>query len=211
MRAAARTSSVRRARLAERDVLADRAVEQKVVLHHDANVRAVVAQAQGRDVLTVDQHAAALRMVERHHEADQRALSPAARSDERGGRAGVGGERDVLEHRHVRNVLEGHVVELDPALDVGDGVLAGVGVIFSRHRANLGDAIESGERFAHLRADRCDLHERRGHQSDEEHVRRRSRRASSVPARIERPPMMIISTPINPRSPPRPRRPPTCP
>ena len=43
-----------------------------------------------------------------------------------------------------------------------------VGLIFRRHLADLANAIEPGERFAHLRADRRDLHERHRHQSDEE-------------------------------------------
>ena len=34
----------------------------------------------------------------------------------------------------------------------------------------LADAIEAGERFADLRADRRDLHDRRGHQAGEEDV-----------------------------------------
>ena len=90
MCAAARISVVRRAGLAERDVLLDRAVEQEVVLHHDADVRAIVAQPHVGDVVSVDEHAAALRMVERHDESDQRALAAAARAHERRRRSRVG-------------------------------------------------------------------------------------------------------------------------
>jgi hypothetical protein len=60
--------------LLERDVLADGAVEEEVVLHHHADVRAVVAKLHVRDVLAVDEDAAALGMVERHDQADERAL-----------------------------------------------------------------------------------------------------------------------------------------
>ena len=38
----------------EGDVLGDRAVEQEVVLHHDAEVRAVVAEPERREVAAVD-------------------------------------------------------------------------------------------------------------------------------------------------------------
>ena len=44
--------------LRERDVLGDRAVEQEVVLQHDAEVRAVVAQLHVVEVAAVDEHAA---------------------------------------------------------------------------------------------------------------------------------------------------------
>ena len=65
-------------------------VEQKVVLHDDADVRSIVAQPDVRDVMSVDQHASALWVVERHHQADERALAAAARADERRRRSGLG-------------------------------------------------------------------------------------------------------------------------
>src|SRR5439155_19578354 len=73
----------RRAGLRERDVLRDRTVEQEIVLHDDAHMRAIVAQPKLRDVVPVDEHASALRLVERHHESNERALAATARTDER--------------------------------------------------------------------------------------------------------------------------------
>ena len=63
---------------------------------------------------------------------------------------------------------------------------------------DLADAIEAGERFGDLRADRRDRDQRRRDQADEEDVHRRSRRASSRPATMSRPPSQIISTPMTP-------------
>ena len=79
----------RRVRRAVRDVLGDRAVEQEVVLQHDAQVPAVVAEPQRQQIAAV--HAAArpcCRPVERHHQADERALARSRRPDQRGRRAG---------------------------------------------------------------------------------------------------------------------------
>ena len=87
MRAAVANVFVGRARFAERDVLAHRAVEEKIVLHHHADMRAIVAKPYVRDVVSVDEHASALRMIERHDESDERTLSAATRADQRGRRS----------------------------------------------------------------------------------------------------------------------------
>ena len=107
----------RRVRPAVADVVADRAVEQEVVLQHDAELRAVVAQAHVREVVAVDENPPGFRPVERHHEADERALPRSAGADERGRRAGRRAEGHVLEHRHALVVLEAHVVERDLAVN----------------------------------------------------------------------------------------------
>ena len=79
----------RRVRLAVADVLGDRAVEQEVVLQHDAEVRAVARPAAGRRGRWPSMRMRALdRTVEGHHQADQRALARAARADQRRRRSG---------------------------------------------------------------------------------------------------------------------------
>ena len=82
------------------DVVADRAVEEEVVLQHDAELRAVVAQPHRREIAAVDPDPPAERPVERHDQADERALPGAARSHQRGRRPGGRREADVLQHRH---------------------------------------------------------------------------------------------------------------
>ena len=54
-------------------------------------------------------------------------------------------------------VLEGHVLELDFAADVGQRRARRVFLVFGGHLQNLVDAVEAGERFGDLRADRRDL------------------------------------------------------
>ena len=97
------------------DVLGDRAVEQEVVLQHDAEVRAVIAQADRAQIAPIGEDAAGHRPVEGHHQADERALARPAGSDQRRRRPGGRTERHALEHWHARRVLEVHVVELDRA------------------------------------------------------------------------------------------------
>ena len=57
IRLTARMSSIGRVRRAVADVLRDRAVEQEVVLQHDAEMAPVVAQPQRRQVVAVDEDA----------------------------------------------------------------------------------------------------------------------------------------------------------
>src|SRR5438876_1462456 len=58
----------------ECDVLGDRAVEQEVVLQHDAELPAVLGEPDGDEVASVHQDSPRLGAVEREHEADQGAL-----------------------------------------------------------------------------------------------------------------------------------------
>src|SRR5688572_23833860 len=107
-------------RLRERDVLLDGAVEQEVVLHDDAKVCSVVAEAQRRDVAAVDENSPGRRPVERRDQSDERALPRPARSDERRRRTGCGGEGDVAQHGHACGVLEAHVLECHVTHDLAN-------------------------------------------------------------------------------------------
>src|SRR3989454_9968639 len=79
------------------DVLRDRAVEQEVVLQHDAELPAVVGEPQGGEIATVHQDAPGFRAVEGEHEIDQRALTRPGGADQ--GRRGARrrAERDALQ------------------------------------------------------------------------------------------------------------------
>ena len=69
------------------------------------------------------------------------------------------------------DVLEADVLERDVARRPrAIGVALLVLLILRRRLPDLADAIEPGERLAHLRPDRRDLHQRRRHQPDEEDV-----------------------------------------
>src|SRR5262245_48082765 len=63
------------------DVLSDRSVEEKIVLHHCAELRAIVVQPQRLQLAIVHEHASRRGMVEGHHEADERTLTRAAGTD----------------------------------------------------------------------------------------------------------------------------------
>ena len=61
----------------ESDVFPNRAVEEEIVLHDDAEELAVIAQLQIDEVLPVHLHVATERPIEGHHQPDQRALARA--------------------------------------------------------------------------------------------------------------------------------------
>ena len=62
-------------------------------------------------------------------------------------------KRHVLEHRDSGLVLERDVLEAHLAADGGKRVRAGVALVLGRHRLDLADAVEAGERLGDLRAD----------------------------------------------------------
>ena len=95
------------------DIRGDRPVEQEVLLQHDPQLPPVVSELQRRQIPPVHQDPAFLRPVERHHQADQRALPGPARPDQRGRRAGRRRQRDVAQHLHSFGVGERHMLELD--------------------------------------------------------------------------------------------------
>ncbi len=172
MRDPSRLANLRIARVGAREanVVADRTIEQEVVLHHDAELPAILAQPQRRQVLSIDQDSSLRGPVERHHQPDEGALPRAARAHQRRRRAGGGVEGNVAQHRCAGIVLEAHVIERDIAVQLGNLTAPRILGVLRSHLPQLANAVEPGERLADLRADRCDLHQRRRHQPDEEDV-----------------------------------------
>ena len=68
--------------IGERDVLAHRAVEQDVLLQHDADLPAQPGGVDRREIDAVDQHAAALGHVEALDQLGERALARARAADD---------------------------------------------------------------------------------------------------------------------------------
>ena len=171
MRLAALDLLQRRVRPAEADVLGDRAVEEEVVLQHDAELRrgsrAAGASARSRPSTRIRPLSGRLNAMTRLMSVLlPEPLDPTSAVVVPAGRA----EADVLQHRHAGVVLEADVLELDLAVDLAErraraSSSSSVGIVHQ-----LADAIETGEGFADLRADRRDLHDRRGHQAGEEDV-----------------------------------------
>ena len=73
----------RHRRIAERDVLVDRPVEQDVLLQHDADLPSEPARIELGDVDAVDHHLTHLRAVQALDELGQRRFSRARRPDDR--------------------------------------------------------------------------------------------------------------------------------
>ena len=73
---------VARARQAVADIVADRAVQQRGILRHHRNLRAQGFLRHFRDVLAVDQDAAAFELEEAQQHIDQRGLAGAGAADQ---------------------------------------------------------------------------------------------------------------------------------
>ena len=108
----------RHRRIGERDIVAHRAVEQHVLLQHDADLAAQPGRIGHREIHAVDQHAPALRDVEALHQFGERALARARGPDDADGLAGRHLEADVVQDfLPVDAIAERDVVEFDVAAD----------------------------------------------------------------------------------------------
>ena len=90
----------RRVGPAEGDVLGDRAAEQKALLRDDAELAAQRRLRDVAQVVAVDEHRAARRVVEARDELGDRRLAGAGRADERDGLARRDLQREVLQRPH---------------------------------------------------------------------------------------------------------------
>src|SRR5207248_2955690 len=98
---------------AVRDVLPDGTAEEQRILEDEAHALAQRLLVEGSDVITVDQHASRLRVVEARDEINECCLTGAGRPDDAGDRARGYGEVHVDESRAIGSVREGDVIELD--------------------------------------------------------------------------------------------------
>ena len=84
------------------DVGGDRVVEQHDLLADERDLPAQIGEADRREILTVEQHAARARRVEARNQVDERGLAAARRPDERDRFARRDVEVDVFERRRAR-------------------------------------------------------------------------------------------------------------
>ena len=70
---------------AELDVLSDGAVKQEILLHDHAQGTPIVPEPHLAQIITIHQHAPRLRSIERHHEANNGALTRSAGTNQSGG------------------------------------------------------------------------------------------------------------------------------
>src|SRR6185437_4160569 len=82
-------------RAAERDVFADRAIEEKRFLQDDAKLRAIRVELDGGEIRAIHEDAAARWRIERGDQADNRGFARAGRAHQRRHLAGFGFERHV--------------------------------------------------------------------------------------------------------------------
>ena len=96
-------------RCAVADVVRHRGGEQHVLLQRDGGVGANVVHAQLADVRIVEQHLAAIRVVQAQQQGHQRGFASAGGTDDGGDGAGLGHQFHAVEHRCAVAVGKGHV------------------------------------------------------------------------------------------------------
>src|SRR5262245_24108280 len=87
-----------RVRFRELDVFRYGAVEEEIVLEHNSEVGAVIAQFDAVQLSPVDPDPAGFGLVEIHDQTDQGALARSAGTDQGRGRSGGGFERNAFQH-----------------------------------------------------------------------------------------------------------------
>ena len=80
------------------DGIGHRAIKKHVVLQHGAEERSEIGKPDGRHVLAIDEQPPRRGTMKAHDQADQRAFSCAARTDQRNGRAGSDAQRHVPQY-----------------------------------------------------------------------------------------------------------------
>ena len=104
-----------RVRIADAQILGDRAVEQKRLLEDHADIAPETRELDVADVATVDADLAGLRIVDAVEQRHRRRFACAGRADERNGLAWLCLEGKVLDRRSLAVIGEGDAVEGDLA------------------------------------------------------------------------------------------------
>src|SRR5262245_411055 len=162
-----------RIRPRERHVLADRSVEEKSVLQHDSELRAVAAQLHGREVYSIHEDAPTRRFVERCDQTYDGGLPCSGWPDESGHSS-----RLRIETYAEQNLLAGvigkiDIVENQFTVDSIDVDRAARIFVFCFFVEDFTRAFEAGDRFRQLRANRNNLkywsheHGQKRHVTDE--------------------------------------------
>ena len=111
----------RRIGLAEGDVFADRAAEQKDILRHDADLRAQAAERHLAEIVAIQINPPFIRQVHAQQQIGEGRLACAAASDQRDGLAGVDFQIDVLQRIAIRacRVAKRDILELQMPTHLG--------------------------------------------------------------------------------------------
>ena len=188
----------RRVGLAVADVLGDGAVEQEVVLQHDAELLAVVAQPQ----LDRSWPSTRIRPLSGRLNAITRLISVLL-PDPLDPTSAVVVPAGARKLTFLSTGVPGLYSKLTSSnttspRDLAERRLARVLLVLGRHLHQLADAIEPGERLADLRADRRHLDDRRRQQAGEEDVVEEVADRHLARPGSTRPPTMIMMTPMIP-------------
>ena len=130
-------------RVRKGDVIADAAVEQEVLLQHDADLAAQPRRVDRGKVHSVDEDAAALGHVEALNEACQRALAGAGRADDADDLSRGNVQIDSLEDfRSIDAVAERHPLERHGAADRRQRRARGVEAWFRRRVEDVAEPLD---------------------------------------------------------------------
>ena len=104
-----------RVRLADAQIVGDRAVEQQRLLEHHADIPPQRRQLQAADIHAVDLDEAGLRVERAMQQRDRGRFAGAGRADQRDGLAGQRGEGEVLDRGPLAVIGKRDVLEFDQA------------------------------------------------------------------------------------------------
>ena len=168
-----------RVRLADAQIVGDRAVEQQRFLEHHADVPPQRGQLQAADVHAVDLDDAGLRIEGAVQQRDRGRFAGAGRADQRDGLAGQRGEGKVLDRGPLAVIGKRHVVEFDQAREP-PGVDRVGPVAHRGHRVEHVEEFLQARRFHEHAVDEADhlfeLLDQHGGESRRTSPSRRSRR-----------------------------------
>ena len=157
---------------AEADVLADRIFKQRVVLEHDAELRAQVGRRIVADVDAVDLDRARLDVVVAHQGADNRRLARAGRADDAERFAALQRKVEAAHREAAAVVAERHVAERDVRRVFRQKAVVRLGLVkLDRRVEHLEHAGRGGRRAGKHREHAVDRHQCVQHDREQVHER----------------------------------------
>src|SRR4029079_12725351 len=106
-------SRLRRGRIAISDIRLNRIVEKNYVLRHDGDLRTQGLQSTLPEVPAVNANRPGIHIEESRHKIDQGTFSSAAGTHNRDDFSPIDTKRNIVEHRNIRVVSEGHTIEFN--------------------------------------------------------------------------------------------------
>src|SRR6266404_1117249 len=137
----------------EGHIFANRTVEKKSILQDHAELSAIAAQLDGRQIGSIHQDAAAFRFIKRSDETNNGGFTRAGWADQRSDRAGQRDKINVEEDLLAGFIGKIHIFENYFASQASDGFIAAIVLIFDFFVQDFARALKAGDGFGELSTD----------------------------------------------------------